>query len=53
MVRTWCFHCGGLDSICGWGTEILQAARHGQTKRGGKSISGIIFHSTVKENERI
>ena len=53
MVRTWCFHYGGLGSIRGWGTEILQTARQGQTKRGGKSISGIIFISTVKENERI
>ena len=24
MVRTWCFHCGGLGSIRGWGSYKLQ-----------------------------
>ena len=32
MVRTWCFHCQGLGSIPGWGTEILQAAWHSPQK---------------------
>ena len=26
MFRTQCFHCHGLDSVLGWGTEIPQAA---------------------------
>lgn len=43
MVRTWCFHCGGLGSICGWGTEILQAARHGQTQKEGINQSVELF----------
>ena len=25
IVRTWCFHCCGLDAIPGQGTKILQA----------------------------
>ena len=25
LVRIWCFHCCGLGSIPGWGTEIPQA----------------------------
>ena len=32
LVRTWCFHCCGPGSIHGWGTEILQAAQHGQKR---------------------
>ena len=30
VVRTLCFHYGGLDSIPGRGTKIPQAAGHGQ-----------------------
>ena len=30
VVRTCCFHCGGLGSIPGQGTKIPQATRHGQ-----------------------
>ena len=30
IVRTWCFHCYGLDSIPSQGTKILQAMRCGQ-----------------------
>ena len=30
MVRILSFHCGGLDSIPGWGTEIPQAMQGGQ-----------------------
>ena len=26
VVRTWCFRCGGLGSIPGQGTKILQAS---------------------------
>lgn len=25
VVRTWCFHCWGLSSICDWGTKIPPA----------------------------
>ena len=32
VVRTWCWHCCGLGSIPGWGTEIPQAARWGKKK---------------------
>ena len=32
MVRIPGFHCHGSGSIPGWGTEILQAAQHGQNK---------------------
>ena len=30
VVRTWCFHCQGLDSVPHLGTKILQALRHSQ-----------------------
>ena len=33
VVRTWCFHCGGPDSIPGQGTKSLQVARHDQNKQ--------------------
>ena len=33
VVRTWHFYCWGPGSIAGWGTKILQAARHGQKKK--------------------
>ena len=33
VVRTWCFHCCGLGSMPGQGTEILQATWHGQKKK--------------------
>ena len=39
MVWTLGFHCLGLCSIPGWGTEILQALQHNQKKkrkRGGE-----------------
>ena len=29
MVRIWCFHLCGPDSIPGQGIEILQAVQHG------------------------
>ena len=29
VVRTWCFHCRGLDSVPGWGTKVLQAVWYG------------------------
>ena len=32
-VMIWRFHCHGLGSIFGQGTEIPQAAQHGQKKR--------------------
>lgn len=33
VVMIWCFHCRALGSILGQGTEIPQAAQHGQKKR--------------------
>ena len=33
VVRIQGFHCCGLGSIPGQGTEILQAAQHGEKKR--------------------
>ena len=30
VAKTWHFHCGGLGSIPGWGTKILQAVWHSQ-----------------------
>ena len=33
MARAPRFHCCGLGSIPGWGTEIPQAVRHGQKKK--------------------
>ena len=32
MVRILGFHCHGLGSVLGWGTEIPQAVRSGQNK---------------------
>ena len=33
VVRTWCFHCQGPDSIPGRGSKIPQAAWHGQNNK--------------------
>ena len=33
VVRTQCLHCGGLDSISGWGTKILQGEQQNQKRR--------------------
>ena len=33
VVRTRCLHCGGLDSISGWGTKILQGEQQNQKRR--------------------
>ena len=39
-VMIWCFHCRGLGSILGQGTEIPQAAQRGQKKekQHGKNV---------------
>ena len=37
-VRTWCFHCGSLGSVPGWGTKILQAMRKKKEKKIGLSV---------------
>ena len=36
VVRTQCFHCGGLGSIPGWGTKILQAVQHNRNRKEKK-----------------
>ena len=41
MVRILRFHCRGLGSIPGQGTEILQAAQRGQKKNYGIIYKGI------------
>ena len=33
VVRTWCFHCCGLGSILGWGTEIPPTAQFRKKKK--------------------
>ena len=33
VVRTWHFHCSGLGSVPGWGTEIAQATPHCQKEK--------------------
>ena len=33
MVRTLHFHCRGMVSLPGWGTNVLRALRHGQKKK--------------------
>ena len=33
VVRILGFYCCGLDSVSGWGTEILQILQHGQKKK--------------------
>ena len=49
MVRFQRFHCQDLGSVPGWGTEILQAAQHGQKEkrkkrmRAGTSTPHLVF----------
>ena len=38
MVRIPGFHCCGLGSVPGWGTEILQAVQCGQKKKKKKKV---------------
>ena len=33
VVTTWHFHCSGLGSVPGWGTEIAQATPHCQKEK--------------------
>ena len=33
VVRTQCFHCYGLNSIPGWGSNILKVSWCGQKKK--------------------
>ena len=37
-LRIWGFHCHGLGSVCGWGTEIWQAVQRGQKKEKEMSL---------------
>ena len=46
MVRTPCFHCCGLGSIPGLGTEIPQAVWHGQ-KRKRDDLGSVVFIETL------
>ena len=41
VVRSRCFHCLGLGSIPGWGTEMLQATRCGKKK---KKLNHYVVH---------
>ena len=41
------FHCHGLDSIPGWGTEILQAVQQSREKKKSK-LSGDIYLCTSR-----
>ena len=39
MIRIWCFHFDDSSSVPGWGTEILQAARHSQKNKKIENIT--------------
>ena len=43
VVRIWCFHCHGPDSISAWGTEIPQAVGHGQKKKGNQQLENNLW----------
>ena len=43
VVRIPGFHCRGLGSISGWGTEILQAAWHSQKKERKDGTSLVVI----------
>lgn len=51
MVRTPHFHCGGVGSISGWGTEIPQAAWGGQKRK--KVCSPVTLNYTSKLNGHV
>ena len=41
VVRILGFHCRGLGSVPGWGTEIPQATQHSQKKKRKKKVLSI------------
>ena len=43
VVRIWCFHCHGPDSISAWGTEIPQAVGHGQKNKGNQQLENNLW----------
>ena len=43
VMRIWCFHCWGLGSIPGQGTEIPQEARYSQKQKPHRDVFKIIF----------
>ena len=50
MVRTLHFHCRGMVSLPGWGTNVLCALRHGQKKK--KNTHCPIKHMAEGKRER-
>ena len=51
MVRTLHFHCRGMVSLPGWGTNVLCALRHGQKKKKKHTLPQKAYGRRKKREE--